>query len=538
MNKNIFLLLSCLFLVFIGACTKQGTETSTEPNDKNIENINKSGFPIVDESITLEFFGGTGPLIEGDWEDVLVWEEYAKMTNVDVKWEMVSGNMLGEKKSLKLAGGDLPDAFYSAGIGSQDVLKYGENGVFITLNDLIDDYAPNLKKLMEENPNIKKALTFPDGNIYSFPTIQGFDSMRFSAKPFINKDFLEALNMEIPQTTEEFYEYLKAVKEKDPNGNGKADEIPFGANSITQLTDWIQGSFGLGQGNQAGNVDLDPETETIRFYPIADEYKQMLEYVHKLYDEELIEQNIFSIESEQYNANGSEGLYGSTHWHSPVGTFGKDAGPSYVGMSALKGPNGDQLYSAVNHLAVDISSFIITSENDYPEATVRWIDHFYGDEGSKLLYMGIEGKTYEEKEDGEIEYVEEITNNPDGLTLDQAVGQYLTWVGGNSVGMAKEEYYEGSEGSYQELDAAEGLKEYVIDEVWPAFTYTKEENDKLKAFGQDIDKYVEEMRDKFISGDEPLDDKNWDRYVKTINDMGLDEYMNIQEDAYKRYSDN
>src|SRR5699024_9609122 len=522
-------------LLFIGACSKKDTDTSTEPSDEELENLNDSGFPIVDEPITLNFFGGTGHLIKGDWEDMLIWKEYSNMTNIEVNWDMADQD-LEEKRNLKLGSDDLPDAFYSAGIGNQELFKYGQNGVFIPLNDLIDDYAPNLKKVFEENPEVKKAMTFPDGNIYSFPTMQDFASMRFSAKPFINEDFLNALDMEIPQTTDEFYEYLKAVKEDDPNGNGKADEIPYGANSINQLITWIRGSFGMGQGLQAGNVDLDPQTGDMRFYPITDEYKEMLEYVHKLYSEELIEQNIFSIENDQFHSNGADGVYGATNWHSPNVTFGEDAGKSYVGMPALKGPHGDQTYSSVNHRAGTIASFAITSENQYPAATVRWIDHFFGEDGAKLLYLGVEGETFEETEDGEYEFVEEITNNPDGLTFDQALAQYLTYPGGNHVGRVQEKYFKGSEATQQELDATEKLEEYVIDEVWPEFTYTKEENEKLKTFGQDIDKYVGEMRDKFITGDASFDE--WDHYVEEIKKMNLEEYMNIKEKAYERYKSN
>jgi len=536
MKKTKWIVLVTLALLLLGACSSKNSENIGKPSDEELDNLNETGFPIVDESISLDFFGGTGPLIKDEWEDILVWEEYADMTNIDVDWEMVSGEVLDEKKNLKLGSSDLPDVFYSAWISNKDLLKYGENGVFIPLNDLIEDYAPNLQSIFEEHPEVKKALTFPDGNIYSLPTLQGFPSMRYSAKPFINEDFLEALDMDMPQTTDEFYTYLKAVKEEDPNGNGEADEIPFGAKSIDQLTNWIQGAFGLGQGKQSGNVDLDPETGDMRFYPISDEYKEMIEYVHKLYSEELIEQNIFSIEDEQYNATGSDGLYGSTNWHSPVGTFGQEHGASYIGMPALEGPDGYQMYTSINHRAVGIGNFAITLENEHPAATMRWIDHFYGDEGSKLLYMGIEGETYEETDDGQVEYIDEITDNPDGLTLDQAAAQYLTWVGGNSVGLAQEDYYKGSEASYQELEATEQLEQYAIDEVWPEFAYTKEENDKLSTFGEDIDKYVDEMRDKFISGNASLDE--WDNYVKEIEKMNLDEYMEIKEAAYERYLDN
>src|SRR5699024_3456684 len=197
------------------------------------------------------------------------------------------------------------------GMSNEDLIKYVDQGVFIKLNDLIDDYAPNLKKLMEEYPEIEPAITMDDGGIYSFPTIEApeFLSMRTAGKPYINKDFLESLDMDMPETTDEFYEYLKAVKEQDPAGNG--NYIPYGAPNINELLSWLKGSFGISnKGFQNFNFDLDPESDKMRFYPISDEYKEMLEYVHKLFSEELIEQNIFCIELNQYFSNGADGLYG------------------------------------------------------------------------------------------------------------------------------------------------------------------------------------------------------------------------------------
>lgn len=530
------IILMIFILLMLAACGNDETSKNTEVDQEALDNVNEEGMPIVKDSITLDFFAAKPPITADDWGDVMVWKEYEKKSNIKVNWETIPTASVNEKRNLKLASGDLPDVFYSSWISVEDLFKYGEQGVFLSLNELIDQYAPNLKKIFEEHPEVKKAVTLPDGNIYSFPTVQGFQSMRFSTKPFINGDWLDALEMEIPETTEEFYQYLKAVKEQDPNGNGEADEIPYGAQNMDQLITWIRGSFGIGQGKQSGNVDLDPQEKKIRFYPITDEYKEMLQYVNKLYSEGLIEQNIFSIEQEQYLANGSEGLYGSTNWHNPVGTFGKEGGKAFEGMPALEGPSGYQLFTSVNHPAASLTSFAITSENENPVATVRWIDHFYGDEGAKLLFMGIEGETFKENDEGELEYVDEITNNPDGLTLDQAIAQYLTWPGGSYAGIAKEKYFKGSESSYQELEATEKLEPYVIEEVWPSFTYTAEENDKLSGFGSDIDKYVGEMRDKFISGDASFSE--WNKYVETLESMNLEEYMNIKEDAYERYKNN
>src|SRR5699024_6196106 len=101
---------------------------------------------------------------------------------------------------LALGSGELPDAFFLAQLTNSDLLKYGDQGMFIPLNDLIDEYAPNLTALMDEDPSIRKAITFPDGNIYSMPALieEDFLSLRLSARPWINEEWLDELDMDIP----------------------------------------------------------------------------------------------------------------------------------------------------------------------------------------------------------------------------------------------------------------------------------------------------------------------------------------------------
>src|SRR5699024_5510461 len=304
------------------------------------------------------------------------------------------------KRNLILSdGANLPDAFHTASMPASDIMKYGEQGMLLPLNDLIDDYAPNFKKILEDNSDIRKALTFPDGNIYSFPMLKDPDFLShiIGDKPFINKEWLDELDMDMPETTEEFKAYLEGVKEGNPSG-GEVDEIPFGVGDIDQLVVYLTGSFGIANMGQANpNIDLDPESNDIRFYPISDGYKELLEYLSELYSDGLIEQNIFSIESDQYHANFSEGRYGSTIDWGPEYVFGKEAGGVYSAMPALEGPNGDKLYTGLYPSVASIGAFLITSENESPATTVRWIDYFYGDEGMKMFFMGVEGETYEEK---------------------------------------------------------------------------------------------------------------------------------------------
>lgn len=534
--KKCFIVMMLMFLI-LGACSNNNSKSDAK-TEEDLDNLTDSGLPIVEEPIELNIFAGKAPATADDWNDVLIWNEYEKMTNIDVNWDMVPHEGLSEKRNLALASGDLPDAFHSAVIPVPDIFKYGQQGTFIPLNDLIEEHAPNLKKILEAYPEVKKAITFPDGNIYSFPLIYDpeFAALRISEGPWIREDWLEALDMDMPETTDEFYEYLKAVKEGNPSGDESMEEVPFGAQSINGLLTYLKGSFGIGNKGKGHNfIDLDPDGETVRFYPASENYKEMLEYVHKLYDEGLIEENIFSISHEQFYANAGEGLYGSTYNHSPAELFPGEYKDNYTGGVALEGPHGEKEFTGISFPS-STTGFVITSQNEHPAATARWMDHFYSDEGAELFFMGIEGETFTKTEDGEYEYVEDIRDNPDGLTLDQGVAQYLTWPGGQYPGILMEDYFKGAEGTETSKEAAEKLKPDFIEEVWPSFTYTEEENNTMSSVGADIEKYVTEMTDQFISGQTSLSE--WDNYVETLENMGLDQYLEIQQDAYERYLSN
>src|SRR5699024_2678468 len=147
-------------------------------------------------------------------------------------------------------------------------------------------------------------------------------------------------------------------------------------------------------------------------------------------------------------------------------------------------------------------------------ATVRWIDYFYGDEGIKLYLMGIEGETYEINDDGEPELMDHILNSKDGLTIPEELSKNLTSPGDNYHSMTVEKYFNGAEMRPDSLKAAEKLEQNMVENPWPSIRHTKEEIDELRGFGTDIEKYVAEMREKFISGDEPL--SKWDDYVNEI----------------------
>ncbi|THF74810.1 extracellular solute-binding protein [Cohnella fermenti] len=471
----------------------------------------------------------------GDYDTMLVWQEYEKISGIHINWNAVPDSDFAEKRNILLAGGSLPDAIFRAQLSNADLAARGGDGTFIPLNDLIDQYAPNFKKLMEDHPDVKKAITQADGNIYSLPYYSEFQSANYGYKMFANQVWMDKLGAKLPTTTDEFYDLLVAFKNGDSNGNGVADEIPLTAPGISAIVDSLKGFWGLGTRGGLVHpwVDIDESTGSLRFTPTDERYKSLLEYIAKLYKEKLLDPEIFTMDNAKLTAKGEANTVGAFVFANPV-PIGNTHKNDYTGMNALKGPYGDQLIAAVNPLVRASGAFVITSADKYPEATMKWVDYWYSDEGSRLYLMGVEGKTYTKGADGTYQYVDEITNNPNGLTLDEAAGQYLAWPGGSFPGIQSSAYTKSGSSFPSAVAATELVKDHFPTEVWPEFTYTQEETDLLSSVGNDISTYIGEMRVKFITGEVPFTD--WDKYVSTLNKMGLSQYMDAYSQAYERYS--
>ncbi len=155
-------------------------------------------------------------------------------TGINITWETIPQAAQGgtEKLQLLLTGADLPDVFMNAPFTSDMVATYGvEEQILLPLNDYIGTITPNLDAALEMYAD--RGLTIDqmrqtDGNIYSLPVLDTCEHCEYAAKMWYYEPFLTELGMDVPTTTDEFYDYLVAVRDNDANGNGDAtDEIPF-----------------------------------------------------------------------------------------------------------------------------------------------------------------------------------------------------------------------------------------------------------------------------------------------------------------------
>lgn len=543
--KRKFVLLTAAMLItsipVLSACSDKdkGTEPAATGANKTTANITKSGMPIASEPVQLKGLVSKYELVK-DWNEHKGLKSYEAKSNVVIKWDTVPQNAFDERRNLMFASNDLPDFVMRANLSPQLITSYAAAGQIIPLDPLIEaGYAPNLAALMKENDGIRKSITSADGHIYSLPNISEADG-RISSS-WINKKWLDKLGLAMPTTMDEFYKVLKAFKEQDPNGNGKADEVPISGykegnkNYGDQFIKSFYGSWGFGgnSGIIAPFMDIDNGGK-VRYIATDNTFKDMITFFNKLWMEGLIDKEILSQDMKQEIAKVDDERVGYVAKGNNNLWMGKNRN-NYVQNPVLKGIDGKVYWTGISPKVRDLGSFVITSKNPNPAATLRWGDYFLSEEGTALARLGIQDVTYTIGSDGFYKLKDEFAKNPNGLTVDEALSEYTIFQGGG-IPQRVTQKVDQSAAVLPEMIANKDVirPNLVPDEKLMIPTFTEKENIELSTYATDIEAYADENIVKFITGAKPLSE--WDKYVSTLNKMQLDKYLAIYQAAYDRWN--
>lgn len=532
-------------LALLSSCSSGGTEnSSTESSTSEISSqtenssspiVNKTGLPIVDEPITLKGLVALDIKVS-DWNTHPAAVELENRTNIYIDWECVAQEGFTEKRNLIFASNTLPDLVMRAALSVEQEVKYSSAGQIIALDPYFEEYAPNFNALLESNEGIYKNIVLPDGHVYSMPQLNATEGNLID-KHWINQVWLDNLNLEMPETTEELYDVLKAFKEEDANGDGDpSNEIPFSSNK-TYASDLIKPYYGAWRfGKNHGIIDryLDVDDENkVRLIPLEPNYKEILSYLNRLWTENLLDHEVFSQNETQLVSkitDNSVGYSAQTNQNQWMGARRDD----FVAAPSLTGPYGDNAWVQVSPFVQTTGTFVITNVNPYPEATMRWVDYFYSKEGMVLIRLGIEGKSYIINDEGNYELLPEIQNPPDGLSMTQAHAKWALYFGGCVPQYITDEI-DLSSAQLPEIKAAtELLRPYLVPyEDIPRLKYTEEETIALGRFAEDIRNFIDENSVKFITGERSLDE--FDQFVKDLQVMDIDEYLKVQQASFDRW---
>jgi putative aldouronate transport system substrate-binding protein len=433
-----------------------------------------------------------------------------------------------------IASDELPDTVEydwtgrSAGSYPGGPEKAIKDGVILELNDLIDKYAPNLKKKLEADKELDKMVKTDSGKYYVFPMIRNPSGLVFRG-PIIRKDWLDDLNLPVPTTIAEWETTLKAFKDQ------KGAKAPLSV-TYTGGNFEIRDAF-IGAYHTSNSFYIDDEGK-VKYGPVDPQYKDFLALFRKWFAEGLFDKDFALTDGKALDNKILTGQTGATvsllsgglgKWMDAM----KKQDPKFklVGAPYPTIKKGEVAFTGQRDFKYNPGpSKAITTAAKNPELVARWLDYAYSDEGAMLFNFGIEGESYS-MDNGTPVYTDLIKNN-EKYSLQQMVSQYSKPNGP----------YEADErrnwNTFPEQDEAVKIWSHTDAEkhTLPAFlTPTDEESKELGKILTDVSNYKEEMFVKFIVGKEPME--NYDAYVTQIKKLGIDRAVEIYQNALDRYNE-
>lgn len=518
--------------------------------------VNEGFYPIVDEKVTITVGGPDNST--PDWNAT----DFVKLVEEEMNVKMACATVVGgswqERFKLMLADETLPDLVFSANHYITDINLLAEEGFFLALDEYLE-YAPNLKAFLEAHPDYEAAVTAPDGHIYGL--VQYTESPYGDlSHAYIRTDWLERVGMEVPNTVDELYDVLKAFKEKDADGDGDPNnEIPMSDhNSFTMIWATLMTAFGMP--SVRANTDLNyglmfDADGNLVVSQTTENYKEFLTFMNKLYNEGLYDnegfKNAVTVQREKTKA-GNVGVF--SDW-SPVQATGltKDVcNPNFSSINGLSSELNPDGYMATISPVGNVCHVLANADTDHPEVVVKLIDFLFTEEGKLIGAYGTEKSRTVTPLKEDSSYIDYDSKVPEGQEANYAnKTEYLNKKARPNAAINIIKAAQGRVYYLQTLTSPDQITDdmrinYGTNAFWAerAMTrelvpiisniiYTAEETEERSILVTDVQNYLVMTRAQFITGELSVE-KDWDNYIKTLEQMGINDLLEIETVAYER----
>lgn len=520
-HKSLVTLLSLLICVAMMGMILPATAFAVEDNT----------MPIVTEPLTLTcwapFPPNAGALMQSFAEnEVNIYKE--QLTGIKIDWTHPAVGEEVNAYNLMIASLDLPDMIFNYGTA----LSYpggGEkavaDGVFLRLNEMIDEHAPNFLNVVNSSETLYKQTRTDSGLVYNFPMLETEEQPAFQG-PVIRKELLEELNLSVPTTISEWYDTLTKIKEAHPEIDAPYFMYFDGMGySMVRAYNTMNGWY-----NKDG---------VATYGYVTPEFKEYLSEMNKWYSEGLIQQDFAGAANHggyvsALSASISEAktaAWEGEFWMFAIQEAQAAEKGNIITIQPIKQPGTEPgvepklRVKVFNNRGFDL---VITSACKNPVEAVRWVDWNYSEEGYYRHNYGEEGKTYT-LVDGKAEWTDFMLKNPDGFDLNMLMNKY-SYQNGPYVRDWRATFVSFSDVAASTTELWAGDTSYCMPQVYA----TVEEGTVIANTMTDIDTYCAEMTVKFINGDESLD--NFDSFVQQVNDMGLEAATAAYQAQIDRYN--
>ena len=432
MKMKIFALLMvlCMIAAIFAGCAdttveeqsskeESSAQSSEESEEESKDEEEEQSGPIPISLYCADFVSLTYPMSMETPNIAAIAEIFLEKYNAELSIEPVLADKMDELVNTRLAGGDtLPDII-TYGFSQARLVELYNTGIIIGLNDLVKEYAPDIQqKMVDSNPYMTMLNANADGVILRIPSYQGNIQHQLQIVD-INYTWLKELGLELPKTTDEFYEALKAFRDNDMNGDGSANEVLFPY--YDSLNTALSGAFGVAKMSNANNSWWVDEEGKVYHTMLTPEAKDYVAYVNKLYSEGLLDMEFLNAPAESRNERlynkkvaGTSGNW----WMGAINTLamaGNGIEYEYVPLGPLTGPDGDCSVVLANLGGVDGS--VITKDCAAPEVAMQIMNYGYTQDGYDMYYYGRTAEV-------ENEYYDISTEIPEGLPMDEAYYVY------------------------------------------------------------------------------------------------------------------
>ncbi len=498
-------------------------------------------FPLKEKG-TLTGMISYPPSTESEPNNRTIFKRLQEQTNVEIDWTAIQSDQWPDKISLNMSDPNkLTDFIFSAGFSDSNLLKYGEYGAIIPLEEYIDAYMPNLKSVFDKYPEYRTMCTDVNGHIWALPWIEQLGSGKTAIQTignmsFINKKWLDFLDLEIPETVDEFEEVLIAFRD-----NAKEIQDEFGiegsiipmsciVNNGDQDPAILINGFGEGYGDPDKDRHIAvTDDKKVICTATQEGYKKGIEWLNKLYEEKLIDPEAFTQEWSTYVSKGKSGRYGVCFsWD--VGNIDnlKDWVPLPVLTADTRNltPQNGSFTSGF-----DRGRCVVTSVAENPALVCAWLDQMYAPLQSPQNNWG----TYGEDDDFDIF---EMGKNADGedMLKHAPLGdaspvevREAESVGGPLAIL--DEYYDvyvtcPDDAQYR-LDWIEEFytPDMHTEYVYPNIFMSRDDTETLSNLQADIQKAINAKKADWIMNG--FTDADWDKYLKDLEAYGLSEYLEL-----------
>lgn len=407
--KKIFVLLGVTWisLSLMGCAGKKTEESEKNEKDYSVEQMKQEMIDAAeklepgkelyfDKGVNITGLGVTYDDRPTAFDGCYYWTAIEKMTNahISIDWHEAEGYSSSVATTLLMDIDEMPDIVNPYSFGIMDL---ADDGMIVPLDEYLELMPDIVKAVGEDRMDSWRQA---DGHIYFIPTVS---SVQGSQSMLVRKDWLDQLQMDIPETWEDWVTLWRAIRDNDLNGNGDSDdEIPlalsYGEDGEKAMT-MLMNAFGIRASADCQFCVLDDGTYTMVYeHP---KYEEFLQAVAELYKEGIIRNDFDTWDYNKIEELMKENVLGTTMTWAVSAENAQylrengDEDALWVAVAPVQGPGKDQM---IQERELVGSSWCITAgakKAGKVEDIIKLFNWCFTEEGSWLYNYGIEGVSYD-----------------------------------------------------------------------------------------------------------------------------------------------